>query len=51
MGDGVTLPAASGRWTWSASRAGKSLPRGLYFVRATDAEGHAAALARVVLIR
>lgn len=50
VGDGVTLPASSGRWTWSASRAGKPLPAGLYFVRATDAEGHAA-LARVVLIR
>ncbi len=41
---------ASGQWTWTAARAGRPLPAGLYFVRATDSEGHAA-LARVVLIR
>lgn len=50
VSEGVTLPASAGRYAWPASRGGKPLPAGLYFVRATDSEGRAA-LARVVLIR
>ncbi|MBI5169818.1 MAG: T9SS type A sorting domain-containing protein, partial [Candidatus Eisenbacteria bacterium] len=42
VSDDVTLPAASGRWAWSATRSGRPLPAGLYFVRATDSEGRAA---------
>ncbi|MBK7368588.1 MAG: T9SS type A sorting domain-containing protein [Candidatus Eisenbacteria bacterium] len=50
VADDAIVTGASGRYTWTASRSGRPLPAGLYFVRATDAEGHAA-LARVVLIR
>ena len=40
-----------GQWRWGGTREdGSPLPAGLYFVRATDAAGHAAAH-RVVLIR
>ncbi|MCC6653363.1 MAG: hypothetical protein IT348_19585 [Candidatus Eisenbacteria bacterium] len=42
--------AGAGQWTWSVAGAREPLPAGLYFVRATDARGHAA-VARVALIR
>ncbi len=41
----------SGGWTWSATRGdGQRVPAGIYFVRATDAAGHAAS-ERVTVLR
>jgi hypothetical protein len=40
----------AGQWAWSMAGAGDPLPAGLYFVRATDSQGHAA-VARVAVIR
>lgn len=39
--------AGAGQWTWSMAGAGKPLPAGLCFVRATDEAGHSV-VARVV---
>ncbi len=48
---GAEGTGTSGSWTWNAARSeGSALPAGIYFVRATDAAGHAAA-ARVALVR
>lgn len=41
---------ASGEWAWTAAASGRPLAPGLYFVRATDDEGHTA-VARVALVR
>lgn len=44
------LPEGTRQWNWNASRAGRPIAPGLYFVRAVDADGREA-LARVVVIR